>query len=95
MKQAFTLIETMISMVIASILFLAIFYLTQVSLQRSRETMSLNVALGRELAAISAYDTARLAGQTVTVPTFLAGSTLAPWGITGESSLGYRGVLLP
>lgn len=95
MRKGFTLIETLIAMAIASILFLTIFSLTQVSLQHGRANMSLQVALGRELAAISNYDAARLAGQAATAPKFLAGSKVNRWGIMGESALGYRGVLLP
>lgn len=95
MKPAFTLIETLIALVISGILFTTIFSLTQLSLNLGHENMRLQVALGRELGAINAYDKARLSDKTMAVPTFFIEPKHEAWGITAESSLGYRGVLLP
>ena len=95
MRRGFTLLETLIALVVASILFGAIFRLTQMSLQQGRAFIRCQIDLHRELAAINDYDERRLIGQEPNVPTFLLNPRKSSWGVTGESPLGYRGVLLP
>jgi prepilin-type N-terminal cleavage/methylation domain-containing protein len=95
MKSGVTLIETLISLLIATILFSAIFGLTQLSLFKGHQNMKLQVSLTRELAAIAAYDKAKLAGEEARFPSFLSEPKHEVWGLTAESSLGYQGVLLP
>ena len=95
MKAAFTLLETLIALVVASILFATIFNLTELSLRQGHEIMRLQIKLNRELAAIADFDERRLLGQTMPVPSFLVEPKIESWGITAESPLGYRGVMLP
>ena len=95
MKPAFTLIETLIALVISGVLFMAIFSLTSLSIKTGHDNIKLQIALSRELSAISDYDQARLEGKSPKKPSFLIETKQQSWGVTGESNLGYQGVLLP
>ncbi len=95
MKHGVTLLETLIALFISTLLFQAIFQLTQLSFTESKKFRLAQRAFAKELESLHDYDKALLEGRRIELPFKVASLNHQESFTEFKSFQGYLGVTLP
>ena len=95
MRNGTTLLETLIALAVAALLFMTVLRLMQSTVEATTYSIQFSHKLSQELRIVSSYDQNRISSSNhIQELTFKTVSTNS-WGTSYVSPLGYQGVLLP